>query len=412
MTRLDRATTCRLMRSLGLLLLTPLLASADDQEAATFKEAFTKARPTLAVRYRLESVDDDAFDKDALASTLRTALAYKSLPYKGLGLFLEAENVTVVGDGDDFNNAGAGSAGNGVTDRPVVADVALTEVNQAYIEYSRDGFSARVGRQEINLADQRYVGAVGWRQNHQSFDAVTLTLDRLPRTVLRYSFLDRAQRIFGDSKPMASHLLTVEIDGDAAGKFRLYGYLLDYDLAADAGLSTATYGGEWTGKVDLGSGPKLSWEIELAQQNDHGDNPAEVDAPYAHLRAGLGWPKMHVAAGWELLDGDPADGRFTTPLATLHKFNGWADKFLSTPFIGLEDLYLEVGAKAGAWTCLVRYHDFTPAADGADYGSEIDLQVVWKSPWQQTFAAKAALYDADALSSDTSKLMVWTAYTF
>jgi hypothetical protein len=34
---------------------------------------------------------------------------------------------------------------------------------------------------------------------------------------------------------------------------------------------------------------------------------------------------------------------FTTPLATLHKFQGWADKFLTTPVNGLADLYVNAG---------------------------------------------------------------------
>ena len=34
-----------------------------------------------------------------------------------------------------------------------------------------------------------------------------------------------------------------------------------------------------------------------------------------------------------------------TPLATLHKFNGWADLFLTTPNTGLQDLYLGAAYK-------------------------------------------------------------------
>ncbi len=119
-----------------------------------------------------------------------------------------------------------------------------------------------------------------------------------------------------------------------------------------------------------------------------------------------------VKAGWEVLEGNARDGQFSTPLATLHKFNGWADKFLRTPTDGLEDLYLSLSGTAGkvAWTAV--YHDFSADEGGAGYGEEIDLQVTCKAPWQQAFGLKTAFYDAGTFSADTDKIMFWTAYSF
>ena len=59
---------------------------------------------------------------------------------------------------------------------------------------------------------------------------------------------------------------------------------------------------------------------------------------------------------------------FTTPLATLHKFQGWADKFLTTPANGLEDLYATASVTlkgVGALDTLgfiVSYHDYEAEA--------------------------------------------------
>ena len=50
-------------------------------------------------------------------------------------------------------------------DRPVVADPADTEINQALIRYQGDKWRVAAGRQEILLGDVRFVGNVGWRQN-------------------------------------------------------------------------------------------------------------------------------------------------------------------------------------------------------------------------------------------------------
>ncbi len=60
------------------------------------------------------------------------------------------------------------------------------------------------------------------------------------------------------------------------------------------------------------------------------------------------------------------------------------------------------------WT--VFYHDFSADTGGADYGDEIDLQLLYKSRWKQVFGLKGALYSAENHAADTDKWMLWTAY--
>ena len=67
-------------------------------------------------RDRYEVVDQDDFDLNAYASTLRTVLNYRTASFRGFDLFLEAENVATVGP-DRYNNAGRDRNDNGVTDR-------------------------------------------------------------------------------------------------------------------------------------------------------------------------------------------------------------------------------------------------------------------------------------------------------
>ena len=75
-------------------------------------------------------------------------------------MFLEAENVSSVG-AELYDNAGVAHLGNRRFDRPVVADPELTQMNQAALRYTRQGTTV-VGRQEILLDDQRFVGNVGF----------------------------------------------------------------------------------------------------------------------------------------------------------------------------------------------------------------------------------------------------------
>ena len=384
------------------------------EEATSLKEALKEGEATLSLRYRFETVDQDPLAKQAYASTLRTTLGYRSGAFRGFSLFLEAENVTAVFDDDGYANAGAGSLRNGVTDRPVVADPEVTEINQAYLRYARGKTTVTAGRQALNLGDQRFVGTVGWRQNHQSFDALTITTAVIPKTTLSYTFVDNTNRIFGDNKAMASHLLQAAVNLPV-GTLTVYGFHLDYDRAADAGLSTRTFGAELAGKRDLGAA-KLLWEAELAQQGDAADNPANVDAGYLHAMVGVAFEALTVKAGYEVLEGSPSEGRFSTPLATLHKFNGWADKFLVTPPNGLEDLYLSFSGAVKGVQWLATYHDFSAESAGlgssGSYGSEVDLRATYKTEWGQVFGLKGAFYDADRFATDTDKLWFWTALTF
>lgn len=400
---------------------TPAAAQADSpnpQTSAeapsppkTFAEALRRGQTKVSLRYRFETVSEDALAKDAYASTLRTTLSYGTAPFRGFTLFAEAENVAALFDDDSYRNAGSGGLSNGVTGRPVVADPALTDVNQVYLRYQRGKARGTLGRQEINLGDQRFVGAVGWRQHHQSFDALRLELHPSARVGIDYTFVDKVHRIFGDTRPLTGHLLNLPISVAKDQRLTLYGYYLDWREPVDARRSTGTIGAELIGSRDLGAGAKLRWELEYAQQRDVADNPDSVDTSYLNARLGIERSGFSAFLAWEVLEGG-SGGAFQTPLATLHKWNGWADKFLNTPPAGLETLYVELGGPLGPTRWTVVFLDFQAEAVSIDYGSEIDAELSWKAPWSQTFALKLALYDADAFSTDTDKVILHSGYSF
>ena len=369
-------------------------------------EALKKGKADVGLRLRFEDVSQDGFAKDAHALTLRTTVGYTTAAFKGFSFKIEAENVAELGN-DLYNNAGRSGSGNGVRDRPVVADPALTEISQVFLRYDRGDTELSLGRRELILGDARFIGNVGWRQHHQAFDAFTFHNSSLDRVTFDYGFISRTHRIFGDSQSMASHYLNAAIKAGGAGTVTLYGYLLDYDRRQDSGRSSTTWGAELKG-----GNKKLHWELEAAQQSDAGDNPREIDAGYLHALFGAKLEPVTVKLGFEVLEGSSRDGQFNTPLATLHKFNGWADKFLATPTIGLEDLYLSVGGKVGNVGWVAIYHDFSAESRDVSYGEEIDVQLTYKAPWGQGFGVKGAFYDADRFATDTDKLMVWSTYSF
>jgi hypothetical protein len=391
----------------------------DEPNEESLAKALKKGKYKVGLRYRLETVDDDNPQfggEDGEASTLRTTLAYTSAKWADLRLFLEFEDVSDLGLEDDHNNAGRAGLGNGVN-RPVVADPALTEMNQLTLQYTGiDKTALTAGRQEIALGDQRFVGPVGWRQNHQSLDAFRATTKAVPRTELTYIYIDQVNRIFGDNQHTTSHLLDAKIHiTENWGHVAPYYYRLDYDDAALAGLSTDTLGVAWFGTCTAfaDSGWTFPFRVEAAQQEEGDDNPNEVDAGYFRVELGGARPHWWVKAGYELLEGEPGEGSFNTPLATLHKFNGWADKFLGTPATGLEDTWIGFGGSTdNGFSGGVYYHEFTSDSMSLDYGDELNAVLSYKASWKQVFALKYASYNADDFSADTDKFWFWTSYSF
>ena len=69
----------------------------------SFMDALTGGKPSLDVRYRYESVDQNNALKNADASTLRLRFGYETGEYKGFGVMLEGEHLSAIGD-DDYNS--------------------------------------------------------------------------------------------------------------------------------------------------------------------------------------------------------------------------------------------------------------------------------------------------------------------
>ena len=376
-----------------------------------FLSALRSSTFGLSLNYRVEWVDESdsagPVPDEALASTLRTVLSISTGEWNRLSAHVAAEDVTAIGN-DLYNNRGAGSLNNGRTDRSVVADPENTEISEAYLQIriGEDG-RARLGRQSLNLDQQRFVGAVGWRQNHQEFDAATLDA-AAGSWRIRAGYLDRVHTVTGAQIDLDTPFV------EAAGKLGPIGlvahglWLDDVDGRINGG-SRATLGLRAHTSLQQ---PSSNWSLEaaFARQSDHADQTVDLDLHYFRLAAGLRHGIWNASLGAEVLEGDGRQS-FQTPLATLHKFNGFADRFLATPRNGLQDIFVGFGLSQGAWRASLTLHDFEADEGGGSYGDEIDLVTSWKSSWGQTFALKAAHFAGDDLTRDTTKVMVWTTWS-
>ena len=381
----------------------------------SFQDAVTDGKAQLDLRYRFEAVDQKPFTNDAAASTLRSRLNYETGEWQGLSAFFEVDNITVIGNEDNYN-----STTNGVTDRPTVADPESTEVNQAYLQYRAGSIAGLLGRQRILLDDQRFIANVGWRQNEQTYDALTFKTGALPRTQLQYSYLENVNRVTGpdDGAQPAnyrsnSHVLNSKVELGEVGTLTGFTYLLDLENAPS--LSSSTYGLRWAGEYRYSDATKANWTASYARQRDYADNPNDYSTDYYLLEAGAKFGKFGVKAGYEVLGGDTVPNHpFQTPLATLHVFEGWADKFLTTPSAGIEDFYLGVSANLGALTLQLVWHDFRAEAASIDYGTEWNASAAYKFGAKGNYEVllKFADYQAADFATDTTKAWVQVSAAF
>jgi hypothetical protein len=389
-----------------LLALLSAMAQAEETWADDLAGMVTNGKVNFDFRYRYEFVDQEGFDENAGASTLRSRLSYTSATLNGVSFMAEVDNVSSIG-AEQYN-----STVNGNTEYPVVADPTGTDINQAYLKYAGETAAGIYGRQRILISNQRFVGGVGWRQNEQTFDGFRVTWKQPETFKLDYSYVYNVNRLFGPDEganPADLHGQNHFLYGDwnITDKHKIAGfaYFLDFDPESDypsgktVDNSSNTYGVEYYGDLDL-----LKLHAAWATQSDAGNSTLDYDADYYLIDISGKAASVTLGAGYEVLGAGDGVG-FKTPLATLHKFQGWADKFLSTPGDGVKDAYISIAGTVGPVKLKAVYHDFSAEEGSASFGQELDLVGTWPVNKRFSTQLKFADFSTDnaARFDDTTK---------
>jgi hypothetical protein len=379
-----------------------LAAAPVRAEDSELRAAITKTKPIVDLRLRSETVDQDGIPLTATAVTLRGRLGFQTGNAWKTSLLAEAQLLTPLNS--DYNDTL-----NHKTQYPVVADPETYTLNRLQLTNTTlPGTTVILGRQRVNLDDQRFVGNSGWRQNEQTFDALRVTNKSIDSLTLDFLYLNQVNRVYGPDSPVGSYRGETFL-GNAAyqtpfGKLTGFAYLLDFNEAL--GDSSQTFGVRFAGSRAL-HGVTLAYTASYAYQQEYADNPLNYDDDYYAFELGATYRGVNLSAGLDILGGNGVKG-FSTPIATLHKFQGTADKFLTTPANGIDDRYVTLAYAPKSFgdfnslTASVTYHQFDSERLALDYGSEIDAQL------QLTFRRfalmfKYADYQADTFATDTSK---------
>lgn len=421
-----------------------LFFSAQSTQAAQTLTEGLQTGSTIKVNFRTryENVSWDGYE-DADAFTLRSRLSYQSGAWNGFALTAEMDNVTAIDHEEDYAVwPGDPILINGKKAAPIF-DPEGTDLNQAVISYSTFNNQIKYGRQRIVLDNSRFIGNVGWRQNEQTYDGISFTNKSIRYTNIFVAHIDNVNRIFGSSIPVQgdykqdTNLFNISYTGFEAGKLTGYAYLIDNVNDATlvgvgatansaAAISSDTYGVRWASTAN----PALMYTLEYAQQKGAASNPIDYTANYILVEASTTLGRFVPLIGYEVLGSDGGIKGFATPFATLHIFNGWADRFLATPKEGLKDMYATLTTTLAGAQLVAAYHKYEAdekslAAGPAlgkiiDFGSEWNLSVS-KKFGAVVYTAKYAKFDngdwvqrvgTQALVSDTTKFWLQADWNF
>ena len=392
---------------LGAALSTPMPASA--QEANDLAAAITQGKPILEFRPRHEDVSQDGV-ADGEALTVRSRLGWETAQYQGFKALIEIEDVHHLGS-RHFND-GVPPAEPYAT----ISDPDVTEINRAQLSWAANQhLNFTFGRQRILFDDQRFVGPSPWRQDEQTFDGARADAS-FGAFKATYVYVDRVNRVLGDKLDWHGdlHLFNASYTVAPTVKLTGFAYLLDFDRPTPAvEQSSETLGVRVTGAFALAP-VRFEYAASYARQQDYGDNPASFDLGYTEVELTANYGQFGARLMYEKLEGNGVRG-FSTPLASLHPFNGWAGVFGTTPANGLRDVNV-----MGVWRApfhaehlsnivfTVREHDFEAERTGVDLGHETDAQATASITPRLTALAKVADYDGTGAPPDTTR--VWVGF--
>jgi hypothetical protein len=349
------------------------------------------------------------------------------MAWNGFSAFIEGEFSQAVVD--DYNGGAPGADPFDPANSPIF-DPETNELNQAYLQYEGFDTIARIGRQKIVYDNAAFIGDVIWRQNQQTYDAISLTNKSVDGLTFNYAYLNQVNRIFGSDAdaPLApgftnvqdiaasTHLFNGSYNGIKGLTLGGYAYIMNFE---DVGAwDNNTFGlsakGDLYGVTLYG---ELAWQDKAA-------TTADQEALYAHVTATKELVAGDTKLGALTLGVEHLDAGFKTPLATVHAFNGFADVTdaarISGAHNGLTDLYLAhsipvcFGIK---WTNVL--HAMGDNELSAGYGWEYDSVLAKKFDDHFTAIAKFAWFNSEGDGyvgavplPDATRFSVELNYTF
>jgi len=331
------------------------------------------------LRLRYQNLNRDDFEQEANALTLRFLGVFEADIFDKTSILAEIE--AVAAPINDYND--------GTGNRPLfpaIPDPEGIELNRLQIvSEALPKTRLTLGRQRIALDDWRFIGAFPFRQNSQTIEAVRVETTAFGPGILDVGYFNKVRR------PLGSDNVAGVFEGDSfyanynlatpIGRVTTFHYATELETGPIGALnqfsSSQTTGIRVLGRRDW-EGFGAVWEGSYARQSDYAGNPNDFSVDYGLAELTLKPADWIFKFRAETLGSDNGQS-LQTPLASLHRFQGFADQFLRTPDDGVRDYSVFVGYNLGSLgpfsdvSTFARQHWFEADTDGRNYGRELDL---------------------------------------
>lgn len=411
-------------------------ATEDTPSGHTLWNAVKYGKPMTNFRLRYEHVDQDGKPKDARAFTLRSLVGWQTTPFHGFSIGIQIINVAELDN--RYDDRRLGDPEKGLSDYPVVVDPHETDINQLYLDWTGiKDTRIRIGRQQVNLDNVRFIGDIGFRQVMQVFDGYSLSNKSLPNTDIYLAHFERVKQISTRLQEGELEVVNVKHHLTPDEAITGYAYLSNFEtpsmaktsvLGAGTDQSSKTLGLRIDGNRRIGETWRGLYTVEYARQSDYSEGDDRIDAHYGHIGAGISYRNWFARVDHERLSSNDGEYAFQTPFGTNHLFQGWADHFLITPSQGIKDTFITLGGKPLPWLSLhAEYHIINAhewfskfgGGFGDKYGKEIDLAATWSVSDQLLVKAEYAnFWEADRIANpagrkaDIEKFWLTAMYKF
>lgn len=429
-----------------------------DDASSTIMDAFSMGKPMTSFRLRYENVNQQGNAptltparplEDANALTLRSLIGWQTAVFNNFSFTAQLINVSKLDS--DFNDSTPPTLPlNSASNQPnklayaKVVDPDYTGINQLYVDWTGiKNTKLRLGRQQVNLDNVRFIGDIGFRQVMQVFDGISVLNKSIPDTEVYLSHFEAVQQVNTALRTNgALDIAHVKYNITPTESLLGYGYFSSFsDLGfgtawlanATANQSNQIIGLRLDGAHPVNPNLRVLYTAEFAHQGSYQGGDSHIDANYYKVGGGIGVDNLSIRADQELLGSNNGTYAFQTPFGTNHLFQGWVDKFLTTPKEGLRDSFLTAAYKYSNFVFSGEYHLFNSDTDfykvgggmGNKYGTEVDAAVTYN--YSKNISTKIEYgkfsegdqYQATSASSttsvrirDTNKFWLTAMYTF
>lgn len=292
-----------------------------------------------------------------------------------------------------------------------------TSIHEAYAQYRiQEKWHLKLGRQEISLDDQRFMGAVAWTQQARSQDAALLIFkgEKL-KSHIGLAYNQSAAGLIGTNYVTPGNYKSFQY---AWANYTFSDALNSSFLLFNNGLQVTSGADYWDNYTQtfaiIPTYKKGKLFAHLNAYYQMGQMPTfpatEVNAYLLGLdldyqvgesaSLGLGCELISGNSEVEAANGNATSNNAFTPFyGTNHKFNGFLDYFYvgnHVGAVGLQDIYIQGQLKKEKWNAGLDVHYFMAAADVLDdthfnesgeikamdsgLGTEIDIYAGFKLP--------------------------------